>query len=72
MLDNGILLEKTVVGHRRLRFLLDPVAENLAASAYVRECKGKVECLDQLTRKSSVSSGFQSAVELARKAFESE
>jgi photosystem II stability/assembly factor-like uncharacterized protein len=71
MFDNGILLEKTVVGHRRLRFVLDPVAENLAASAYVRQCKGDVQCLDELTRKASVSLGFQSAVKLARKAWES-
>jgi hypothetical protein len=71
MLDNGILLEKTVVMHRQLRFVLDPVAENLAASAYVRQCKGNVQCLDEWTRKASVSPGFQSAVKLARRAWES-
>ena len=32
LVDNGILLEKIVVGHPRMRFVLDPVAENLAAS----------------------------------------
>jgi hypothetical protein len=68
MLDNGILLEKTVIGHSRLRFVLDPVAENLAASAYVRQCDGDVQCLDELTRKAAISAGFRSAVELARRA----
>ena len=71
MLDNGILLQKTFVRHRRLRFVLDPVAENLAASAYIRQCQGDVQRLDELTRKASVSPGFQSAAKLARKAWES-
>ena len=71
LVDNGILLEKIVVGHPRMRFVLDPVAENLAASAYVRQCKGNVQCLDELTSKASVSAGFQSAVRLARRAWES-
>ena len=72
MVDNGILLEKTVVGHVRLRFVLDPVAENLAASAYVRECRGNVRCLDELSSNAHVSPGFQAAVNLARRAWGSE
>jgi hypothetical protein len=68
MLDNGILIEKTVIGHRRLRFALDPVAESLAASLYVRRCKGSVQRLEELTLRAATSPGFYSAVVLARKA----
>jgi hypothetical protein len=64
LIDNGILSEKTVLGFRRLRFALDPIAENLAAAHYVRTCRRDAEGLKKLRSDAAEAPGFLSAVEL--------
>jgi hypothetical protein len=64
LIDNGILIEKTALGFQRLRFALDPIAENLAATHYVRACRGAAECLKKLKNDAAKAPGFLAAVEL--------
>jgi hypothetical protein len=64
LIDNGILMEKTVGGFSRLRFVLDPIAENLAAAYYVRMCRQDPECLKKLKNDAAKAPGFLAAVEL--------
>jgi photosystem II stability/assembly factor-like uncharacterized protein len=65
LLDNGILIEKGPLVSRRLRFVLDPIADSLAAVAHVRECKGDPACLDKLRADAAKAPGFLAAVDLA-------
>ena len=48
LIDNGILMEKTAGGFSRLRFVLDPIPENLAAAHCARMCRRDAECLKNL------------------------
>jgi hypothetical protein len=64
LIDNGVLMEKSLLVFRRLRFVLDPVAENLAAAAYVRACRADPACLNELREKSAGARGFRAALEL--------
>jgi len=64
LIDNGILIEKTALGYRRLRFALDPIAEHLAAARYVRSCRRDAEWLRKLKNDAASAPGFLAAVEL--------
>jgi photosystem II stability/assembly factor-like uncharacterized protein len=64
LIDNFILREKTAAGFSRLRFELDPIAENLAAAHYVRTCGRDAECLKKLKNEAAKAPGFLAAVEL--------
>jgi len=64
LIDNGILKEWTGGGFSRLRFVLDPIAENLAAAHYVRACRRDAKCLEKLKNDAAKAPGFLAAVEL--------
>jgi hypothetical protein len=64
LIDNGILKEWTAGGFSRLRFVLDPIGENLAAAHYVRTCRRDAECMNKLKDDAAKAPGFLAAVEL--------
>jgi len=61
LIDNNIVKETTKL---RLRFDLDPIAENLAAAEYVRTCRRDAACLERLKKDAAKAPSFLSAVEL--------
>ena len=71
LLDNGVIIEKTVLALRRLRFVLDPIAESLAAAAWTEECGNNPTRWDDLERKSETASGFQVALRLVKQKYAS-
>ena len=64
LVDNGILIEKDPLISRHLRFALDPIADNLAAAAYVREAAKDAIQLTDLRAKAAKAPGFLNAIDL--------
>jgi hypothetical protein len=71
-LDNGLIIEKTVVAVRVLRFVLDPIAEFLAAASWSEECGNDPTRWDDLESKCQAASGFQLALRLVKQEYSSQ
>jgi hypothetical protein len=65
LLNNGILIEKGPLVSRRLRFVLDPIADSLAAVAYLREYGNDPALVDKLRADAARAPGFLAAIDLA-------
>jgi photosystem II stability/assembly factor-like uncharacterized protein len=64
LLDNGILIPKGELINRRLKFVLDPIAEHLAAAAYLQELGRDSVRLDLLRDRARNAPGFLVALDL--------
>jgi photosystem II stability/assembly factor-like uncharacterized protein len=69
---NGVLLSRRLGATTFLRFSLDPVAEFLAAEAYIEDCEGKSDKLEELSEKASSAKGFHDALLLTLQARQAE
>jgi hypothetical protein len=70
LVENGVLIERAQGAAFYFRFVLDPVAEFLAADAYYDEYGNKAACWEELKQRSAGAPGFQAAVLLIRQARE--
>jgi hypothetical protein len=59
---NGVLLSHEDGATTFFRFILDQVAEFLAAEAHFDRCEGKVDCLEKLLKDSENTQGFHNAL----------
>ena len=67
---NGVIVQKQIGAYSRLRFVLDPIAEFLAAFAYAEECGANEEAWKQKFDETSVAAlGFHIALQLIRQAY---
>jgi hypothetical protein len=64
LLDNGILISKGELINRRLKFVLDPIAEYLAAAARLQEVRHDPIKLDLLREDARNAAGFLTALDL--------
>jgi hypothetical protein len=69
---NGVLLSRRLGATTFLRFSLDPVAEFLAAEAFIEDCEGKSDKLEELSEKASSAKGFHDALLLTLQARQAE
>jgi hypothetical protein len=67
LIDNGILIQKGPLVSRRLQFALDPIAEFLAATSWVRECGNGAGRLDNLRASAAGSPSFLAAIDLVNR-----
>jgi hypothetical protein len=70
LLDNGILISKAELMNRRLKFVLDPIAEYLAAAAHLQEVRHDSIALDLLRDRARNAAGFLTALDLLARANE--
>jgi hypothetical protein len=73
LVSNGVLVERKRGTDDFLRFLLDPVAEFLAAMSWARRCAGSSEewdaLRDQVAQRGAQASGFATALALVCEAY---
>lgn len=73
LVDNGVLIERTLGTDTMLSFSLDPLAELLAAMAIAKNCGGSekrwVALLKQLDEAGAIAEGFANALQLVHASY---